>query len=129
VFAIPDFPPSFPQEQIPQQVIPIVAIVMSMLAFMVVGWPIARAWGRRMDRRTAAPPPQADVAPRLDRIEQALEAIAIEVERVSEGQRFSTKLMSEMRALPAPNPLNDFQGVQQRAAQPLERGERASPGA
>jgi hypothetical protein len=32
---------------------------------------------------------------RLARLEQAVEAIAIEVERISEGQRFTTKLLSE----------------------------------
>ena|SRR5665647_13517 len=32
---------------------------------------------------------------RLARLEQAVESIAIEIERVSEGQRFVTKLMSE----------------------------------
>ena len=40
---------------------------------------------------------------RLERIEQGVEAIAIEVERISEAQRFSAKLMAEMQknALPA----------------------------
>ena len=32
---------------------------------------------------------------RLERLEQAVEAIAIEIERVSEGQRFVTKMLSE----------------------------------
>ena len=32
---------------------------------------------------------------RIARIEAAVEAIAIEVERISEGQRFTTKLLSE----------------------------------
>ncbi|MEP7064930.1 MAG: hypothetical protein ABI889_02745 [Gemmatimonadota bacterium] len=32
---------------------------------------------------------------RIERIEQAVESIAIEMERVSEGQRFVTKLLSE----------------------------------
>jgi hypothetical protein len=31
-------------------------------------------------------------------MEQAIEAVAIEVERVAEGQRFTTKLLSEKRA-------------------------------
>jgi hypothetical protein len=34
---------------------------------------------------------------RLDRIETAVDAIAIEVERVSEGQRFLTRLFTEGR--------------------------------
>ena len=32
---------------------------------------------------------------RLERMEQAVDAIAIEIERISEGQRFTTKLLSE----------------------------------
>jgi hypothetical protein len=37
---------------------------------------------------------------RLARIEQAVDAIAIEVERISEGQRFLAKLQAERAALP-----------------------------
>jgi hypothetical protein len=49
---------------------------------------------------------QGDTVPsvteqRLARIEQAVDAIALEVERISEGQRFTTKLLSEQsRPLP-----------------------------
>jgi hypothetical protein len=32
---------------------------------------------------------------RLTRIEQAVDAIAVETERISEGQRFTTKLLAE----------------------------------
>ncbi|HEY1953755.1 MAG TPA: hypothetical protein VGG76_13205 [Gemmatimonadaceae bacterium] len=32
---------------------------------------------------------------RLARLEQAVDAIALEVERISEGQRFTTRLLSE----------------------------------
>jgi hypothetical protein len=32
-----------------------------------------------------------------ERLEEAMEAIAIEVERISEGQRFTTKLLAERR--------------------------------
>jgi hypothetical protein len=37
----------------------------------------------------------ADAAQRLERLETGMDAIAIEIERVSEGQRFVTKLLSE----------------------------------
>jgi hypothetical protein len=41
-------------------------------------------------------------------MEQAIDSIAIEVERISEGQRFTTKLLSERpdRGLPASGPAN-----------------------
>ena len=41
---------------------------------------------------------------RLARIEQAVEAIALEVERISEGQRFTTRLLSE-QSRPALKPV------------------------
>lgn len=58
---------------------------------------IARAWvarGRdeaRVANETATP--LADV--RLARLEQAVDAIALEVERISETQRFAAKLLGE----------------------------------
>jgi hypothetical protein len=39
-------------------------------------------------------------SPRLQRMEQAIESIAIEVERIGEAQRFTTKLLSERHAEP-----------------------------
>ncbi|MGH7635998.1 MAG: hypothetical protein ACRENC_19900 [Gemmatimonadaceae bacterium] len=62
--------------------------------------PIAMAWSRAIWKRASIPKPAADreSAQRLARMEQAMEAIAIEVERVSEGQRFVTRLMTEGRA-------------------------------
>src|SRR5262249_47237427 len=64
----------------------------------------------RPRRRPAPPPPAAledKLWPRLDRLEQAVDAIAIEVERVSEAQRFVAKVLTEraqaMSATPAAN--------------------------
>jgi hypothetical protein len=59
-----------------------------------------RREGARLERESA--PSLTDT--RLARIEQAVEAIALEVERISEGQRFTTKLLSE-QARPAPKTL------------------------
>ena len=47
--------------------------------------------------------PSTRVEDRLDRIEQAVDAIAIEVERMSESQRFTTRLLTER--LPSPEAL------------------------
>lgn len=43
----------------------------------------------------------ADTAQRLARLENAVDSIAVEVERVAEGQRFVTRLLSEASGLPA----------------------------
>jgi hypothetical protein len=38
-------------------------------------------------------------SPRLQRIEQAIESIALEVERIGEAQRFTTKLLAERESV------------------------------
>ncbi len=52
-------------------------------------------WKRGSRMSTQTPALRADAGERLERIEQGMDAIAIEVERVSEGQRFVTRLLSE----------------------------------
>lgn len=96
-------PPPF-QSDIPPGVVTVSLAFFVMLAVVAVGIPIARAIARRMDRRSAEPSGASpEVVDRLQRIEQAVDAIAIEVERVSEGQRYTTKVVSELRALPSPD--------------------------
>lgn len=65
--------------------------------------PIALAISRLIWKRASrvgsmAPAITGESNQRLERIEQAMDAIAIEVERVSEGQRFVTRLLSERGA-------------------------------
>jgi hypothetical protein len=64
--------------------------------------PLAFAFARRIWKRTTAPPRPAlgESTQRLERIEQAIEAVAIEVERISEGQRFVTRVLTEGNRLP-----------------------------
>jgi len=42
-----------------------------------------------------------EIADRMNRIETAVDATAIEVERISEGQRFTTRLLAERAGAPA----------------------------
>jgi hypothetical protein len=73
------------------------------LAFALL-FPLIRALASRLQRpapAAKAAAPEQDV--RLSRIESAVESVALEVERISEGQRFTTKLLSERSSLsPAP---------------------------
>ena len=63
---------------------------------LAVLMPIALGLTRRLWRRLPASASTSDAAPpRLERLEHAVDAIAIEIERISEGQRFMTKVMSE----------------------------------
>ncbi len=74
-------------------VVPIAGMVM--IVMLALGVPYVRGLVKRWERNADAPPVPSDVTGRLERIEQAIEAVAVEVERISEGQRFTTKLLAE----------------------------------
>ncbi len=98
--------------------VPIVAIL-SVFVFA----PFAIALSRFIWKRSSAParPALADQATqqRLEQLQQAVDTIAIEVERISEGQRFVTRILSD-RSLSAGSaePVR----VSKKAAVPNERG-------
>jgi hypothetical protein len=79
----------------PEIVVPLGAFACAIV--LAIGVPIARAYSRRMDAESKNPRLPAEVTDRLERMEQALDSVALEVERISEGQRFTTKLLSEGR--------------------------------
>jgi len=61
------------------------------LAYALVK-PVFAAWARRLEAKPVTPSlPDT----RLERMEQAIESIAIEVERIGEAQRFTTKLLTD----------------------------------
>ncbi|MFN2566520.1 MAG: hypothetical protein ABR499_16100 [Gemmatimonadaceae bacterium] len=70
------------------------------LLVVFVLFPITIAYARRLWRRSAAAVSELPkvIAERLTRLDQAVDAIAIEVERISEGQRFLTKVMTDSSA-------------------------------
>jgi hypothetical protein len=53
---------------------------------------------RRFARGGRPPGDTTEVAGRLGRLEQAVDTIAVEVERISEGQRFVTKILADQPA-------------------------------
>ena len=83
--------------RIPGELIPIV--MFTMIPITAIGVPIARAFARRIEGsvRGGFPPTSLpnDVGQRLERMEQAIDAIAVEVERIAEGQRFTSKLLAQ----------------------------------
>ena len=82
----------------PEIVVPLGAFVCAI--FLAIGVPLARAYSRRMDADSRSPRLPTEVTERLERMEHAIDSIAIEVERITEGQRFTTKLLSEGRGAP-----------------------------
>jgi hypothetical protein len=68
---------------------------------------MTKMWFSHREKMAALSSPRQTTAitdARFERMEQTVESIAIEMERVSEGQRFVTKLLSE-RAPPRPEQL------------------------
>jgi hypothetical protein len=91
------------ENMIPPQVVDISIAFFIMIAVMVVGWPIARAFGRRIERRGQVASLDAGTVEQLQRIEQAVDAMSIEVERISESQRFMARLQRDAAAPPLPS--------------------------
>lgn len=80
------------------------AWVLGGLFIILVLLPISIAFARRIWKRsaTALTKLPQDLYDRFARVDQSLDAIAVEVERIGEGQRFLTKMYSEQqRALSA----------------------------
>lgn len=76
----------------------------SIVSIVMVWGPLAWAAARMMLKRSNQPklsPQLLEGTARLERIEQAVDAMSIEIERISEGQRFVTQLMSSKAPAPA----------------------------
>jgi len=54
-------------------------------------------FGKSRGQRESLTNRDPELMARINRVEQIVEATAIEIERISEGQRFTTKLLSEKR--------------------------------
>jgi hypothetical protein len=92
----PPSPAFDPNDVIPPQAVDISLAFFLTVAVCVVGLPLARAFGRRIDRKTefkAMPGP--DLTPHIRQLQDSVDAMAIELERISEGQRFTAKLLAE----------------------------------
>ena len=69
-----------------------------MFAFIIVGLPIMRAIGKRIERGAPAPTQiPREMQAQMEHLAQSVDAIAIEVERISEGQRFAAKMLAERK--------------------------------
>lgn len=102
VIPAPPTPPGIPSVGVqinPENMIPPQAETISIaffitIAAIIIGLPLMRAFARRIERGApVAPPIPAEVRDQLRQISQSVDAIAIEVERISEAQRFTTKML------------------------------------
>lgn len=77
---------------------PEVIIVPIVFGFPTVAF-MLRTWVRHREKMATLAPPEASakIEARLERVEQAVEAVAIEIERIGESQRFLTKVLTDSR--------------------------------
>jgi hypothetical protein len=76
----------------PDVIVPVAGIFM--IIALSLGLPIVRSVTKRIERGESFRQ-DPETAERLDRIEQAVDAMAVEVERIAEGQRFVTKVLAD----------------------------------
>lgn len=82
------------RKELPGGLVDMMVVIFGFVALTSIGTPIAKAWARRFERKGERDQ-QVQLAQRLESIEQAIETVAVEVERISEGQRFTSKLLAE----------------------------------
>ena len=111
--------PSAVVNKVVGDLVPIIAIL-SVFVFA----PMTIAFSRFIWRRASATPraPAVDHATqqRLEQLQQAVDTIAIEVERISEGQRFVTRLLSDERPALGAGAAEPVR-TSRKAAAPVER--------
>jgi hypothetical protein len=95
-----------PPRQARPAVDPEMIVGLSFALLMAIALPLSIGYARRLWRGKPQPSVSKldEVAPRLERLEQAVDAIAIEVERISEGQRFVTRILAERPEPVTPSP-------------------------
>jgi len=92
---------------LPPEVLPIVGMaqetalgLMGLLAAMVILGPFARVIAKRMSHKADLAPAAAQnqlLNQQIAQLQQAVDTMSVEIERISESQRFQTKLLSEGR--------------------------------
>jgi hypothetical protein len=91
-------------------IVSIVQAISSVLGVGIVGWTIVAFTRARHGRGSKELGPDLTslrvLEQRMERLERATDSIALQVERIAEGQRFVTKLLSDAEQaharLPAP---------------------------
>jgi hypothetical protein len=89
-------PPYRQEEQIPKEVIPILGIIFGSVLAIILGHPIVRLITRLIEKAADKTLLRAsDVTEQLKVLQNSVDTMAIEIERISESQRFRDRLLAE----------------------------------
>jgi hypothetical protein len=69
-----------------------------------VCWSAAFAWAKWLQHKRTESIDAPNVERRLERIERAIDVVAVEVERLGEGQRFAARLLRDANKTPSDSP-------------------------
>jgi hypothetical protein len=87
---------------VPRGAVDISMAFFATVAAIIILTPLARALARRSDARVRALEETArNLHPQLEQLQNSVDAMAIEMERISEAQRFQSKLLAGKDAEPA----------------------------
>jgi hypothetical protein len=81
----------------------VISYVIPGLVIMVLGTPLIRLITKWLEPKPVPPRELATISSRLEKIEAAVDTIAVEVERISEAQRFTARIQSEQIASRLPS--------------------------
>jgi hypothetical protein len=88
-------PPYRQDEQIPKEVVPIIGIVFGSLVVIILGYPIVRLFTRIAEKAADKSLLRAsEVKDQLKALQDSIDTMAIEIERISESQRFQDRLLA-----------------------------------
>ena len=82
----------------PNDVAPLILGTISIAAI----WSLLSIWLKNRGRGKQPSVELKEISDRLARMEQAIDAMAVETERISEAQRFTTKLLSDAPKISQP---------------------------
>ena len=90
-----NLPPDFVRNAVPTGAVQISIAFFVTIAAMVIFTPLARAAARRSDAKIREAEETArNLHPQLHQLQESVDAMAIELERISEAQRFQAKLLA-----------------------------------
>jgi uncharacterized protein (DUF697 family) len=83
------------------EVIPLAGMLMTTILAVAIGYPIVRVISRYFDRRLDKTLVSAqEVTLQIRQLQESVDTMAIELERIGEAQRFSAKLLVERSERP-----------------------------
>jgi hypothetical protein len=92
--------------EIPPEAMEMTKMFFTTVVVLALGIPFMRAWIRRFDKRSEAMrlPQPANLEPQLAQLQDSIDALTLEVERIAEGQRFMAKVVADRQEVPASLP-------------------------